>query len=204
MSMIHANISLVYKNIYIRFVKRIFFAAPKLYFATPNGVATHSLRNPALDQRFSNFISLRHTIINTGFGRDTPTLLKPILQNLCNGSDVTYRRFCQNIKHSLHTSASSAAHQCAAAHSLGNTTLDYTRNSVANWYIYIYQIWKILKNLIYQIWNFEKFGIFSKCWVYKFLIWYIGKIWYVFGTFLSEGLAEILNKYLVYYRAKNR
>jgi len=24
-------------------------------------------------QRFSNFISLRHTIINTGFGRGTPT-----------------------------------------------------------------------------------------------------------------------------------
>jgi len=28
-------------------------------------------------------------------------------------------------KHSRQTSASSAAHQCAAAHSLGNTVLDY-------------------------------------------------------------------------------
>jgi len=27
-----------------------------------------------LDQRFSNFISLRHTTINTEFGRGTPTL----------------------------------------------------------------------------------------------------------------------------------
>jgi len=30
-------------------------------------------------------------------------------------------------KHSRQTSASSAAHQCAAAHSLGNTVLDYAR-----------------------------------------------------------------------------
>jgi len=30
---------------------------------------------------------------------------------------------CQNIKLSGHTSASSAAHQCAAAYSLGNTAL---------------------------------------------------------------------------------
>jgi len=36
-------------------------------------------------------------------------------------------RFCQNIKLSRHTSASSAAHQCAAAHSLGNTAR--SRNS---------------------------------------------------------------------------
>ena len=34
--------------------------------------------------------------------------------------------------------------------------------SVANWYIYF------------------KFGIFSKCLVYNFLIWYIRKIWYIF------------------------
>jgi len=27
-----------------------------------------------IDQRFSNFISLRHTLINTGFSRGTPTL----------------------------------------------------------------------------------------------------------------------------------
>ena len=33
-------------------------------------------------------------------------------------------RFCQNIKLSRHSSASSAAHQCAAAHSLGNTALN--------------------------------------------------------------------------------
>jgi len=33
-------------------------------------------------------------------------------------------RFCENIKLSRHTSASSAAHQYAAAHSLGNTALN--------------------------------------------------------------------------------
>jgi len=35
-------------------------------------------------------------------------------------------RFCQNIKLSRHASASSAAHQCAAPHSLGNTALMFT------------------------------------------------------------------------------
>jgi len=48
MSMIHANVPLVNKNIYIWFVKPIGFAIPKLYFTTPNGVATHSLRSPGL------------------------------------------------------------------------------------------------------------------------------------------------------------
>jgi len=42
MSMIHANVPLVYENIYIWFVKPI-------CFATPNGVVTHSLRSPDLD-----------------------------------------------------------------------------------------------------------------------------------------------------------
>jgi len=37
------------------------------------------------------------------------------LHKFCNGNDVTYRRLCQNIKLSRHTSASSAAH------SLGNS-----------------------------------------------------------------------------------
>jgi len=42
MSMIHANVPLVKKSIYIWFVKPIFFA-------TPNGVATLSLRSPGVD-----------------------------------------------------------------------------------------------------------------------------------------------------------
>jgi len=49
--MIHANVPLVCKNIYIWFVKPISFATPKLYFVTPNAVATHSLRSPELDGR---------------------------------------------------------------------------------------------------------------------------------------------------------
>jgi len=46
--MIRVNVPLVYKNIYIWFVKPICFATPKLHFA--NGVATNSLRSPALNQ----------------------------------------------------------------------------------------------------------------------------------------------------------
>jgi len=42
MSMIHANVPLVYENTYTWFVKPI-------CFATPNGVATRSLRSPALE-----------------------------------------------------------------------------------------------------------------------------------------------------------
>ena len=41
--------------------------------------------------------------------------------------------------------------------------------------------------------KFFKFGIVSKCFVYKYLIWYISKIWYIIGIFLSDGLTEILN-----------
>jgi len=48
MSMIHANVPLVNKDIYIWFVKPICFAAPKLYFMTPNGVETPTLRSPDL------------------------------------------------------------------------------------------------------------------------------------------------------------
>jgi len=42
MSMIHANVPLVNKNIYNWFVKPICFAAP-------NGVATHSLTSPVIE-----------------------------------------------------------------------------------------------------------------------------------------------------------
>jgi len=78
-----------------------------------------SVFNPnPLNQHFSNFILLQHTLINTGFGRGTPTSQKPTCHKLSNGSDVTYGRFCQNIKLSQHTSASSAAH------SLGNPALN--------------------------------------------------------------------------------
>jgi len=42
-------------------------------------------------------------------------------------------RFCQNIKLSRHTSASSAAHQCAAAHSLGNTALGGGEAEMGGW-----------------------------------------------------------------------
>ena len=44
MSIIHANVPLVNKIIYISFVKPICFAAPTIIF----GVATHSLRSPEL------------------------------------------------------------------------------------------------------------------------------------------------------------
>ena len=44
--------------------------------------------------------------------------------------------------------------------------------------------------------KFEKFGIFSKCLVYNVLIWYIRKISYIIGIFLSEGLAEILYQFI--------
>jgi len=36
------------KKVNIWFVKPICFVNPKLYFATPDGVATHSLRSPGL------------------------------------------------------------------------------------------------------------------------------------------------------------
>jgi len=39
----------VYKTYYIWLVKSICFVTPKLHFTTPNGVVTHSLRNPDLD-----------------------------------------------------------------------------------------------------------------------------------------------------------
>ena len=54
--------------------------------------------------------------------------------------------------------------------------------SVAKWY-YIYT-------------KFENFGIFSKRLVYKFLIWYICKICYIFVIFLSHGIVEILNQFI--------
>jgi len=38
----------VHKIFYIWFVKPICFATPKLHIGTTNGVATHSLRSPAL------------------------------------------------------------------------------------------------------------------------------------------------------------
>jgi len=50
--------------------------------------------------------------------------------------------------------------------------------------------------LLYADTKFFKFGIFAKCLVYKFLIWFISKIWYIFGIFLSEGLLEILNQFI--------
>ena len=48
--MMHLNVTLVYKSVYIWFVKPICFASPKLHFATPFGVATHSVRSPVLDK----------------------------------------------------------------------------------------------------------------------------------------------------------
>ena len=51
MSMIHAKVPLVYKNIYVWFVKTI-------CSATPNGVATHSLRSPVLVDIEKKFFSL--------------------------------------------------------------------------------------------------------------------------------------------------
>ena len=50
--------------------------------------------------------------------------------------------------------------------------------------------------LVYIHTKLEKFGIFSNCLVYKFLIWYIWKIWYIFDIFWSEGLVEILNQFI--------
>jgi len=43
------SITLVNKCIYTWFVQAICFVTPKLYFATSNGVTTHSLRSPDLD-----------------------------------------------------------------------------------------------------------------------------------------------------------
>ena len=51
---------------------------------------------------------------------------------------------------------------------------------------------------IYISTKIENFGIFSKCLVYKFLIWYIWKTWYIFGIFLTEGLVEGLNQCICY------
>jgi len=48
MLMIRVNVTLVYKNIHIWFVKPICFEAPKSRFAIPCGAATHSLRSSAL------------------------------------------------------------------------------------------------------------------------------------------------------------
>jgi len=53
--MIHADVPLVNKNIYIWFFKPICFATPKLYFATTNGVANHRLRSPALVYNMGSF-----------------------------------------------------------------------------------------------------------------------------------------------------
>ena len=39
----------VYKTYYTWLAKPICFVTPKLHFTTPNGVVTHSLRNPDLD-----------------------------------------------------------------------------------------------------------------------------------------------------------
>jgi len=35
-----------------------FVSRPKLYFTTPNGVATHSLRSPGLDYSFPTFFEV--------------------------------------------------------------------------------------------------------------------------------------------------
>ena len=51
MLIIRVNVTLVYKNIYIWFVKPICLATPKLHSATPFGVATHSLRRPVIVSR---------------------------------------------------------------------------------------------------------------------------------------------------------
>jgi len=32
--------------------------------------------------------------------------------------------------------------------------------------------------------------------VFKFVIWYIRKIWYIFGISLSEGLVKIINQFI--------
>jgi len=50
--------------------------------------------------------------------------------------------------------------------------------------------------LVYIYTKFENFGIFSKCLVHNFLIWYIRKIWLIFGIFSSEGLVVILNQFI--------
>jgi len=36
----------------------------------------------------------------------------------------------------------------------------------------------------------ENFGVFSKCLVYQSFVWYIRKILYIIGIFLSDGLLE--------------
>jgi len=64
-------------------------------------------------------------------------------------------RFCQNIKLSKHISASSAAHQCAGAHSLGNTGLK-NRNK-----------WHSVDTFLKHIQNHH----FSTSWTQKYHDW---------------------------------
>jgi len=45
---------------------------------------------------------------------------------------------------------------------------------------------------VYIYTKFEKFGIFSKCLIYKFLIRYIQKIWYIFDGVLFEFSNQII------------
>jgi len=61
MSMIHANVPLVNKNICICFVKPICFATPKLYFAAPNGIGTHSFRSPGLNVAVRRGLSIQRS-----------------------------------------------------------------------------------------------------------------------------------------------
>ena len=64
------------------------------------------------------WIWLQHTYFMKSKIYFSQTLRKPTFHKICS------ERFCQNIKLSRQTSASSVAHQCAAAHSLRNTALD--------------------------------------------------------------------------------
>ena len=71
---------------------------------------------------------------------------------------------------------------CSLAQHCLTDQIDNT--SVANWYIYT---------------KFENFGIFSKCLVYKSLIWYTWKIWYIFDRGFSRDFKSM---YLLSYKAE--
>jgi len=59
----------------------------------------------------------------------------------------------------------------------------------------------VLPTGIYISTKFENFGWFSKCLIYKFLVWYIWNIWHIFR---SEGLFETLTKLFVILQSANR
>ena len=74
-----------------------------------------------IDQHFPNFCMLQHTNTFWIWLRHTYFMKSKTNFSQTLQRELRITRFCQNIKLSWHTSASLAAHQCAAAHSLGNT-----------------------------------------------------------------------------------